>query len=69
MFNIFKLDTVIDLGSLRRIKYSVCMNFLKCLEMQDDEMLSIQGGTNDWVIYIAIIFIVAVFSIGIFAAL
>lgn len=29
--------------------------------MQDDEMLSIQGGTNDWVIYIAIIFIVAVF--------
>lgn len=37
--------------------------------MQDDEMLSIQGGTNDWVIYIAIIFIVAVFfSIGIFAA-
>ncbi len=24
-------------------------------------MLSIQGGTNDWVIYIAIIFIVAVF--------
>ncbi len=50
-------------------KYSVCMNFLKCLEMQDDEMLSIQGGTNDWVIYIAIIFIVAVFLIGIFAAL
>lgn len=45
------------------------MNFLKCLEMQDDEMLSIQGGTNDWVIYIAIIFIVAAFSIGIFAAL
>lgn len=37
------------------------MNFLKCFEMQDDEMLSIQGGTNDWVIYIAIIFIVAVF--------
>ena len=50
-------------------KYSVCMNFLKCLEMQDDEMLSIQGGTNDWVIYIAIIFIVAALSIGIFAAL
>lgn len=69
MFNIFKLDTVIDLGSLRSIKYSVCMNFLKCLEMQDDEMLLIQGGTNDWVIYIAIIFIVAVFSIGMFAAL
>lgn len=50
-------------------KYSVCMNFLKCLEMQDDEMLSIQGGTNDWVIYIAIIFIVAIFSICMFAAL
>lgn len=50
-------------------KYSVCMNFLKCFEMQDDEMLSIQGGTNDWVIYIAIIFIVAAFSIGIFATL
>ena len=50
-------------------KYSVCMNFLKCLEMQDDEILSIQGGTNDWVIYIAIIFIVAAFSIGIFATL
>ncbi len=37
--------------------------------MQDDEMLSIQGGTNDWVIYIAIIFIVAAFLIGIFATL
>ena len=69
MFNIFKLDTVIDLGSLRSIKYSVCMNFFFFFEMQDDEMLLIQGGTNDWVIYIAIIFIVAVFSIGMFAAL
>ena len=49
-------------------KYSVCMNFLKCLEMQDDEILSIQGGTNDWVIYIAIIFIVAAFSFVMFAA-